>query len=269
MGFIRTLILLLPLLDACVRSQAGLCGDLLCPEGGVCAKGSVCVSGSLADACSGHGEGSDCSLGELGDGTCQGGLCIVGICGDGMVNGIEACDGTNLNGMTCVTFGSTDAAGLACKPDCSFDKSGCNGVCGDGHKGTEEQCDGDDFGGKTCADFSPPGTTNMFYRGGVPTCTINDGAGAGGCMVNTSTCTGGWCGDGTIQFGEDCDGTNLGQPAATCLSLGHPGAATPPTCDPMTCTYTEDSCSCGPNGPCPPTASTCVNNNGTYSCTTP
>ncbi|HEX3482290.1 MAG TPA: hypothetical protein VHT91_45050, partial [Kofleriaceae bacterium] len=151
-----------------MRSQAVQCGDLLCPEGSVCAKGN-CVSGSLATACAGQAEGAPCTLSELGTGTCQGGLCITGRCGDGKVNGIEACDGADLGGRTCVDFGSTDQVGLACTADCSFDKSGCNGYCGDGHKGTEEDCDGTDFGGKTCTDFSPPGTAHKFYRGGVPT----------------------------------------------------------------------------------------------------
>jgi len=258
-GLARTPIILVLLLVACVRSEAVQCGDLLCPDGRVCAKGT-CVSASLATACSGHAEGATCNLSELGNGTCRDGLCITGICGDGIVNGIEACDGADLAGKTCVAFGSTDAAGLACTADCSFDKSRCNGTCGDGHKGTEEQCDGQDFGAKTCRDFSPPGTTNKYYQGGAPTCTID-------CKVNTSSCTGGWCGDGHKQFGEDCDGDDFGNPPATCASLGHPGdAVTPPACDLMACTFTEETCSCGDNGICPAATPTCVINGGVYSC---
>src|SRR5882672_3409056 len=100
-GFAHTPIVLVLLLGACVKSQAVACGDLLCPEGSVCAKGSLCVSGSLATACSGLG--------------------ITGRCGDGAVNGIEACDGRDLGGKTCVDFGSIDAAGLACTSECSLD----------------------------------------------------------------------------------------------------------------------------------------------------
>jgi hypothetical protein len=259
-SFARTPIVLVMLLlfGACVRSQAAQCGDLLCPEGRVCEKGT-CVSASLATACSGRADGASCTLSELGDGACADGLCIIGSCGDGVVNGIEACDGADLAGRSCVDFGSTDTAGLACTADCSFDKSGCNGFCGDGHKGSEEKCDGSDFGGLICTDFSPPGTTNKFYRGGVPTCTID-------CMVNISSCTGGWCGDGIKQFGEDCDGTDFGTPPVTCTSLGHPGAATQPACNVATCTYSDDTCSCGLNGICPAATPTCVNNGGTYSC---
>jgi hypothetical protein len=260
-GSARTPIIfvLLLLFGTCLKSQATQCGDLLCPEGAICTKSGSCVSGSLATACSGRAEGTDCTLSELGDGHCQGGLCIIGSCGDGIVNGIEACDGKDLGGKTCVDFGSTDAAGLACAADCTFDKSRCNSICGDGHKGTEEECDGNDFGGKTCADFSPPGTTHKFYRGGAPTCTDQ-------CKVNIATCTGGWCGDGVKQFGEDCDGSDLGTPLPTCMTLGHPGPTTALVCDPMTCTFTEDSCSCGINGVCPVGMSNCVNNGGTLSC---
>jgi hypothetical protein len=267
-GWARTpiIITLLLLFSACVKSQATLCGDLLCPEGAICTRGGTCVSGSLATACSGRAEGTTCTLSELGEGTCQGGLCIIGSCGDGVVNGIEGCDGRDLGGKTCVDFGSTDTAGLACTADCTLDKSGCNGICGDGHKGTEEECDGNDFGSKTCADFSPPGTTHKFYRGGAPTCTDQ-------CKVNVATCSGGWCGDGVKQFAEGCDGSDFG-PRPTglpgpllCADLGHPGSTSALACDPMTCTFTEDSCSCGINGVCPVGMSNCVNSGGTFTCT--
>jgi hypothetical protein len=267
-GLARTPIALVCLiggLEACVNSGATPCGGLLCPKDRICAKASsdpsdwTCVSASWASACSGRAEGQTCMLSELGQGTCQAGLCIVGSCGDGVVNGIEACDGSDLNGKTCLDFQSTDAAGLACTPDCSFDKSGCHGYCGDGIKGTAEQCDGADFGGKTCADFSPPGTTNKFYPGGTLSCTVD-------CMVNIGSCTGGWCGDGIKQFSEACDMTDFGQPPQTCITLNHPGAVTPLVCDPTSCAFTDDSCSCGLNGICPSTTPTCVDNGGSYSC---
>ncbi len=259
-GFARTPVVLVSLLlfGACVKSQATACGDLLCPEGAVCAN-ETCVSASLATACSGKADGAACTLSELGPGTCQQHLCITGMCGDGKLNGIEACDGADLAGKTCVDFGSTDPVGLACAADCSFDKSGCKGFCGDGIRGTEEQCDVADFGGKTCTDFSPQGAVNKFYAGGAPTCTID-------CIVNVSTCTGGWCGDGIKQPAEDCDGTDFGTQPVTCASLGHPGAATPPTCDVATCKFVAEPCSCGLNGICPAATPTCVNTGGTFSC---
>jgi hypothetical protein len=249
-GFFRTPIFLVLLFGSCVRSQAIPCGALVCPEDDLCANGNRCVARSLVAACSGLAEGVTCTLSDLGNGTCQGGLCITGTCGNGKVDGNEACDGKDLGGKTCMDFGSTFAAGLACAADCSFDLSGCNGVCGDGKKGAAEECDGNDFGGKTCTDLSPPGTMNKFYRGGAPTCTVD-------CKINVGTCTGGYCGDGVIHFGEDCDGSDFG--GATCASLLHPGATTPLVCDQTTCTFTDDSCSCGVNGPCA-AGKNCVNN---------
>jgi hypothetical protein len=253
----RTQVFLVLLFGACVRSQAVPCGDLLCPEGSVCTKGSVCVAGALATACAGRADGEVCALSELGNGTCQDSLCIVGKCGDGMVNGIEACDTADLGGKTCADFGSIYASGLACTSDCSFDKSGCKAICGDGHKDPEEECDDYDFGGKTCTDLSPPGTTTRFYPGGVPTCTNE-------CKINVSSCSGGYCGNFMKEFVEDCDGDV--DPQVTCTSLGHPGDATPPTCDVTTCTFAEDTCSCGPNGICPAATPRCVKNGEIYAC---
>ncbi len=66
-------------------------------------------------------------------------------CGNNMidmgVDGEEECDGANLAGQTCETFGFPGGT-LACKPDCTFDKSQCTPpVCGDGVVSGDEQCD--------------------------------------------------------------------------------------------------------------------------------
>jgi hypothetical protein len=45
-------------------------------------------------------------------------------CGDGTVDANEQCDGTNLNGGTCVTAGLGSGT-LACGPGCRYDTSGC------------------------------------------------------------------------------------------------------------------------------------------------
>ncbi len=45
-------------------------------------------------------------------------------CGDGTVDANEDCDGTNLNGGTCVTAGFGSGT-LACGPGCRYDTSGC------------------------------------------------------------------------------------------------------------------------------------------------
>jgi Protein of unknown function (DUF1566) len=48
----------------------------------------------------------------------------TGYCGDGTVSGDEQCDGTDLNGGTCVTAGLGSGT-LACGPGCRYDTSGC------------------------------------------------------------------------------------------------------------------------------------------------
>lgn len=46
-------------------------------------------------------------------------------CGNGVVATGESCDGADLDGKTCASFGGTDSPGLACTSECSWDFSGC------------------------------------------------------------------------------------------------------------------------------------------------
>lgn len=52
------------------------------------------------------------------------------LCGNGMIDGMEACDGANLNAKTCADFGGMAAQTLSCKADCTFDTSACQGMGG-------------------------------------------------------------------------------------------------------------------------------------------
>ena len=50
------------------------------------------------------------------------------VCGDGLIQGNEACDGTNLGGESCLSKGYLEGD-LACATDClSFDEAGCSGT---------------------------------------------------------------------------------------------------------------------------------------------
>jgi len=50
---------------------------------------------------------------------------VSSICNNGIIEGTEVCDGINLNGKNCLSFGFTEGA-LACKSDCTgFDTSEC------------------------------------------------------------------------------------------------------------------------------------------------
>ncbi len=58
------------------------------------------------------------------------GRCVV--CGDGFIDGIEECDGSNLNGETCISRGF-DGGTLSCYPpgnasECQFDGGGCTSL---------------------------------------------------------------------------------------------------------------------------------------------
>jgi hypothetical protein len=55
-------------------------------------------------------------------------------CGDGEINGSESCDGSALNGETCVTQGY-DSGTLTCSSSCGFTTSACSTASGGGGGG--------------------------------------------------------------------------------------------------------------------------------------
>lgn len=75
-------------------------------------------------------------------------------CGDGRVNGVEICDGDQLNNTLCETLGLGPGV-LGCLPNCGdYDISGCAPPpdCGNNEiDGPAEICDGDDLDGLTCS----------------------------------------------------------------------------------------------------------------------
>jgi hypothetical protein len=131
----------------------------------------------------------------------------VGECGNGIVEGEEACDGTQLGGESCFTRGYLTGE-LSCQSDCTFDESDCEGEnpCGNGEIDEGEACDGEALGGATCE--------GLGYDGGSLACDAY-------CELDESGCTGTPCGNGQLDAGEACDGTLLG--GATCESEGFLG----------------------------------------------
>jgi formylglycine-generating enzyme required for sulfatase activity len=80
--------------------------------------------------------------------------------------------------------------------------------CGDGFLDPGEACDGSQMTATTCDELG------YYDQQGVLTCKAD-------CTFDLTVCTGGRCGDGTIQReNEDCDGENLAETTCMDLNLG-------------------------------------------------
>jgi hypothetical protein len=158
-GFMRQLVLLaIPAaaLAGCMTPQSTTCLDgRVCPPNTLCdVANHACITPADRAACTGHAEGSPCSLAGA-SGMCRQDVCRPFVCGDGARSAAEACDGEDLGGQTCAGLGFYgQTTGLACSKTCMFDTSGCLGRCGDGQiNGPDEACDGAPPLGKTCQDY--------------------------------------------------------------------------------------------------------------------
>ncbi len=134
-------------------------------------------------------------------------------CGDGTIDAGEQCEGTDFGNIdSCQDMGDFESGILSCTANCQIDTSGCvpsfGGECGDGIIDAGEECDGQEWGPVN-------GCTNWDeFTGGALVCDAN-------CRFDTSSCTGGpgsECGDGTIDAGEQCDGTTI--PFTDCSEFG-------------------------------------------------
>ena len=96
------------------------------------------------------------------------------VCGDDLAGNGETCDGVDLVGADCTTFGF-DGGALACLDDCSdYDTSACT-TCGNDILEAGEACDLLDLNGVTCGDLGFPG--------GTPTCAADcSGVTSVGCL---------------------------------------------------------------------------------------
>ncbi len=97
------------------------------------------------------------------------------VCGNDTAEGFEVCDGADLAGASCQSFGFASGT-LACRGTCDgFDTSGCTGVatCGDGVAYASELCDNADLKGVSCLDTGFAGGTLACNAG----CSYYDTAG--------------------------------------------------------------------------------------------
>jgi len=194
-------------------------------------------------------------------GNCLNGECVLATCGNNTVNGSEACDGSDLDGLTDCTDLGYASGSLACDNNClSYDISSCVGPitsCAD----DELRC------GTTCVD--PTTNTNCGTCGrtcntgmgaqiasascGTTGCVIQCNSGFGncdgnpfnGCEVDLNStaancglcgtscggsddcrngeCVPNNCGNGTAAGSEDCDTSDLD--GADCQDFGFATAA--------------------------------------------
>lgn len=182
------------------------------------------------------------------------------VCGDGVMEGAEACDGSELGGLSCVELG-WNLGELACAADCSLDVSACVGggpECGNWTAEWGEECDTGDLAGATCESIGfAAGAGTLACRrdctfdpsgcGPPPDCGNQvidapeecDGPDLGGqscesrgylggdlgcganCVLDESRCTNAECGDGVQEGSEECDGTDLD--GHDCVMLGYGG----------------------------------------------
>lgn len=127
-------------------------------------------------------------------------------CGDSVLDRGEQCDGSELGGASCASLGYSHGT-LRCGPDCGLDVSGC-GYCGDGVSSGAEACDGGDLAGLGCR--------SLGFTDGVLGCTPE-------CQLDPSQCfvdPGEFCGDGALDFPEQCDGGDFAGRTCESLDLG-------------------------------------------------
>src|SRR5262245_10957456 len=123
------LAIVLASLGGCLQERSIACGDLVCRSDQTCFEGR-CAYDDQIEACLGLNEGASCSSTGTPQGQCRDGLCTAPACGDGIRSVTEECDGLDLGGATCATFGFHAEAGLACGSDCHYDLAQCSMACG-------------------------------------------------------------------------------------------------------------------------------------------
>jgi len=148
-------------------------------------------------------------------------------CGNGSVDAGEECDGTELDGETCSSLGyaGETGAGLSCEA-CSFNTSNCC-TAEASYQCVTEGSGYDIYYYDSCGNQGSVRT----YCDSDETC-VNDSSTTASCNAN--------CGNGSVDAGEDCDGSDLD--GETCTSLGYDEG----TLSCSSCSFDESGCSsCG------------------------
>jgi hypothetical protein len=106
-------------------------------------------------------------------------------CGNGIIEGIEQCDGGNLNGATCQSRGYVQGT-LSCSASCTFATAQCSlqvtpppptQTCGNNIREGTEVCDGTDHANQMCS--------TQGYTGGTLSCNTSCSAFVTSACTNT------------------------------------------------------------------------------------
>ena len=143
-----------------------------------------------------------------------------GFCGDGIKTGAEVCDRLDLGTAACGAYGGN----LGCNSSCTAFTGACLGFYGDSIVNGNERCDTSNFAGLSCTNFG----YNVSGSGEL--------ACASGVIVSDGCTTNGYCGDGIVQLGEQCDGADTA--GNDCSSAAGAG---PLDCD-ENCQFSTGTC---------------------------
>lgn len=211
--------LLALMLTACGNSDKDNSADNVVATGGSSATGSGGATTTGGVTTSTTGSGGKTTTGAGG----AAGAPEPAVCGDDVIDGDEACDGSDVGHETCERLGLGPGP-LGCKADCSFDLTRCSPgeLCGNGEIDGAEQCDDGDDNSNTKPNACRANCT-------LPSCgdaVIDDDEGCDDGSENSdfradacrSDCRPAHCGDGLIDSDEDCDSDKLGR--ATCAREG-------------------------------------------------
>lgn len=237
--------------DACIKDAGRGCGSAApvlqqrtsllgcsCAEPGACDDGRPCSIESC-DAALGClrqivADGSTCDDGDActTNDQCESGACMFSLprnCNDGNPCTADSCDSSSGCLHEIFTGPCNDGNVCTLNDVCSASGS-CSGApaCGSGtiEPVCGEQCDGTNLGGATCQ--------SRGFDGGALACFPPSHAQR--CQFDTSLCR--RCGNGMLEPGEVCDGSNLG--GATCQSKGYSGGTL--VCGAGCQTFDESGC---------------------------
>ena len=256
--------------SACVTEAGFICPDgkncreLVCGDG-VIEGTESCEDGNNVD---GDGCSSKCQI-EKGWICPDGKDCHVAGCGDGIVAGGEQCDdGNNVDGDGCTRYCERES-GWACPRN----GGACHRPeCGDGIVEGDENCDEGEHPTAGCSKpdcrivmgwlCETPGSActegGTFGNGvleGAEECDEGPGNATAGCVNGIitagwrcetvgSSCVQGFCGDGKLDKGEQCDDGVCDAITGKCVNLAGDG------CDPQC--HRESIFTCTSDGSCKP-----------------